>query len=212
MKSTDYKICIEAFVRWEQLTGRAFQTMDFESPDDLCQLLYCARLVANPDEQATYEVFSTALHSNNRFYKQAITSLMRYNNVVSQFTSTTQPTTAAESDKDSASSPTLGEAVARLIVVGGVDARFVMRDMSIADMLLLVKAIDDKQRQEAESARLWTYISVAPHIDQKKTPNPQKLYPFPWEAEQIKQKAIEVAESSMEEFEAFMRQTPKNKK
>lgn len=210
MKSKDYKICIEAFVRWEQLTGRAFQTMDFESPDDLCRLLYCARLVANPDEQATYEVFSTALHSNARFYKQAITSLMRYNSIVSQFASITQPAPSATKN-ETATSPTLGEAVARLIVVGGVDARFVMRDMSIADMLLLVKAIDDKQRQEAESARLWTYISVAPHIDQKKTPTPQKLYPFPWEVEQIKQKAIEVAESSKEEFEAFMRQTPKKK-
>lgn len=184
--------------------------MDFESPDDLCRLLYCARLVANPDEQATYEVFSTALHSNARFYKQAINSLMRYNSIVSQFASITQPAPSATKN-ETATSPTLGEAVARLIVVGGVDARFVMRDMSIADMLLLVKAIDDKQRQEAESARLWTYISVAPHIDQKKTPTPQKLYPFPWEVEQIKQKAIEVAESSMEEFEAFMRQTPKKK-
>ena len=200
----DYNICIEAFIRWEQLTKRSFQTMDFESPDDLHKLLYCAYVVNDPTEIPTCEVFCKAIESNKKLYSKAIKALVRYNSVVAQFTTTTPADTpAVEAGQET---PTLGEAVARLIVQGGVDARYAMREMTMEDMLLLLKALDDKQRQEAEMHRLWTYITVAPHIDQKKTPTPQKLYPFAWESTQIK-KAEKITDADKADFEAFMRGT-----
>ena len=32
-----------------------------------------------------------------------------------------------------------------------------------------------------ESERLWTFLTIMPHIDTKKINTPAKLYPFPWD-------------------------------
>lgn len=206
MKQT-YKICIEAFVRWEQLTKRSFTTIDFGSVEDLHRLLYCAYIVNGVTDIPTYDVFANAIEGNRRLYAQAIKDVVRYNDVVAQFSAQRQEDSA--SDTPQAENMMLGDVVARLVVAGGIDAHYAMREMSIEDMLLFVKALDDKQRQEAESQRLWAYISVAPHIDTKKTPSPQKLYPFPWEQEAMRKQAAELAASARAEFEDFMRSTPK---
>ena len=39
-----------------------------------------------------------------------------------------------------------------------------------------------------EEQRLWTFISILPHVDSKKLKTPADLYPFPWE---LKEKEIE---------------------
>lgn len=183
--------------------------MDFTSEDDLHRLLYCAHIVGKADDAPAYETFATAIRINKNVYAQAIAALVQYNNVAAQFT---QVLKKVDSEPSETTETTLGDAVARLVVVGGIDPHYAMREMSIEDMLLYVKALDDKQRQEAESSRLWTYIQVAPHIDQKKTPSPQKLYPFPWEVELMKAKAVEIAEQNKEEFEKFMRTGATDKK
>jgi hypothetical protein len=101
----------------------------------------------------------------------------------------------------------MGDIAARLIVMGGMDARYVMREMTVEDMLMFVKALDDKQRQEAESQRLWTYLSMLPHVDGKKLNTPQKLLMFPWEVETRVKEVQQVTAELKAEFESFMRST-----
>jgi hypothetical protein len=199
----DYMICIEAYIRWEQLTGRSFQQMNFEDVADLHRLLYCAYLIGQPNP-ATFEVFEQTLLGNPRLYKQAINHLSRYNTVSAQFASIKQQPTLTEETEPSAPM-LLGDVAARLVVSGGLDAHYVMREMTIEDMLRYVKALDEKQRQQAESQRLWTYLSILPHIDKKKCPSPEKMLPFPWEVEALQEASMRVAEQMKDEFERFMR-------
>lgn len=199
----DYTICVEAYIRWEQLTGRSFQQMNFEDVADLHRLLYCAYLIGQPNP-ATFEVFEQTLLGNTRLYKQAINHLSRYNTVSAQFASIKQQPTLTEETEPSAPM-LLGDVAARLVVSGGLDAHYVMREMTIEDMLRYVKALDEKQRQQAESQRLWTYLSILPHIDKKKCPSPEKMLPFPWEVEALQEASMRVAEQMKDEFERFMR-------
>lgn len=179
--------------------------MDFSSTEDLQRLLYCAHLVAKPTECPTYEIFAKVIEQNGRLYAQAMSSLVKYNEVAAQFSEVTKVSSGVElSAENPPKEATLGAVVARLVVEGGVDARYALREMSVEDMLLFVKALDDKQRQTAESQRLWTFIQVAPHIDQKKTPSPQKLYPFPWEIEENERKAKALVNEMRDEFVQFM--------
>lgn len=198
----DYKICIEAFVRWEQLTGRSFQLMNFDEVADLHKLLYCAWLINNPGE-STFEAFETALIANKRAYKRAIAELSHYNVVTAQFATLQHPISPTDDDPDEPIF--LGDVTARLVIMGGMDARYVMREMTVEDMMRYVRALDDRQKQESESSRLWTYLSILPHVDGKKLDTPQKLITFPWEVEALRAEAKRVAEASREEFEKFMR-------
>lgn len=200
----EYTICIEAFVRWEQMTGRSFQRINFEDAADLHKLLYCAYIINRPFS-TTFERFETALLSNKRLYKRAINQLSHYNSVSTQFSVLKQAPTI-EPDDDTVDAPIfLGDVTARLVIMGGMDARYVMREMSIEDMMRYVRALDEKQKQENEAARLWTYLSILPHVDKNKLPSPQRLITFPWETEAIRAEAERVAEASREEFEKFMR-------
>lgn len=199
----DYKICIEAFVRWEQLTGRSFQLMNFNEVADLHKLLYCAWLISNPCE-STFEAFETALIANKRAYKRAIAELSHYNVVTAQFATLQHP--ISPTTDDGPDEPIfLGDVTARLVIMGGMDARYVMREMTVEDMMRYVRALDDKQKQESEASRLWTYLSILPHVDGKILDAPQKLITFPWEVEALRAEAKRVAEASREEFEKFMR-------
>lgn len=201
--TNDYTICIEAFVRWEQLTGRSFQQMNFEDASDLHRLLYCAYLIDKPFK-TVFETFEKTLLANKRLYKGAISSLSHYNTVAAQFAAITpQPTLSDEATPDTP--VLLGDVVARLIISGGLDAHYVMREMTIEDMLRYVKALDDKQRQESEAARLWTYLSILPHVDSKKLTSPKKLLLFPWEVVEAEAEAKRIAEEGREDFDKFMR-------
>lgn len=185
------------------MTGRSFQSMNFDDEDDLHRLLYCAYLVGTGCCYS-YDSFEKAIKTNRKHLSRAIRQISRYNSLTQQFSVLT-PTAASTSDEDSSTLPFIGDIAARLVVDGGLDARYVMREMTIEDMLLFIKALDEKQRQAAESQRLWTYISILPHIDRKKLESPQKLIVFPWEAEVRKQEAKLAIEELKSEFESFMR-------
>lgn len=202
----EYKICIETFIRWEQLTGRSFRAINLENEEDLCSLLYCAYCVG-VGCTSSYEVFSKTMKSNSKLYRRAIKAFTHHNTLTQQFSALT-PAMQKSSDNDTNSVQQLsfiGDIAARLVIAGGVDVHYVMRDMTVNDMLLFVKALDDRQRQESEAQRLWTYLSMLPHVDGKKLNTPQKLITFPWEIEERKQEIKRVKEEMYAEFESFMR-------
>ena len=198
----NYNICVEAFVRWEQMTGKTFDAIDFRDIADMHRLLYCAYLI-NDVEFISFEVFESTLTANKRLYREALKQLERYNAMSSQFSALTPKVSIAEEEKEGGTI-SIGDVAAKLVVFAGLDAHYVMREMGIEDMVRYVRALEDKQRQELESARLWTYLTILPHIDKKKLNSPQKLVTFPWEAAETKKAAQRVAEEMKDEFERFM--------
>ncbi len=204
--ANEYKICIETFIRWEQLTGRSFQSINFENEDDLHRLLYCAYWVETGCI-TSYDTFAKTMKANPKQFRKALNNLTRYNSLTQQFSGLAPEAheQTAEDTEMTGHLSLISDVATRLIIVGGMDARYVMREMTINDMLLFVRALDDKQRQESESQRLWTYLSMLPHVDGKKLDTPQKLVTFPWEVEERKQELKRVKEELYAEFESFMR-------
>lgn len=193
--------CIEAVVRWEQMTQRSFSTIDFGNEEDSQKLLYCSYILG-VDAPPSFSEFQLML-TNKRFSRMFVQAMERYNRFLAQFSAHKEQ--SATEEQEQSHDATIGDIAAKLIVSGGLDARFVMREMLIEDMPMFIKALEDKTRQEEESRRLWTYFSILPHIDSKKCPSPDKMLIFPWEQERQRAEAARVAEENKAEFEKFMR-------
>lgn len=182
------------------MTHRSFRTMDFADEGDNMRLIYCSYIVGQ-DNPPSYKEFEYLL-TQKRFRSKFTQAMTRYNIFLSQFTAQRMTEGAgAEQDEDM----TIGSIAARLIVSGGIDAQYVMREMSIEDMPMYIEALNDKIKREEESRRMWTYFNILPHIDSKKLKSPEKLVVFSWELERIQEEAKKIAEDSRAEFEAFMR-------
>lgn len=89
---------------------------------------------------------------------------------------------------------TIGE-LAYSLIAKGIDAHYIMNELSIIDLPYLIEAISRTKLKDMESQRLWTYLSILPHVDSSKLKSPKDIMPFPWD---IDQEAIE-----REKHEAF---------
>ncbi len=178
------------------MTGRPFQSIDFSNEDDVRKAVYCASVIYE-EKPYTYTEFQSVM-GNKRLSVGYIKSLARYNEYVSQFIQT--PTDGSGSAAHS--EPTrIGEVAANLIV-NGLDAHFVLDEMTIGDIPLYVSALNDKIQHEEESRRLWTYLAILPHVGSKKLSSPQKLYEFPWERYEMTASERERAEREFLDFMA----------
>lgn len=195
------RLDIEAVIRWEQMTGRSFLSMDFSNDEDLRRLLYCATVTCAA-KPFTFEVFEQTLN-NKKIVDAAIRSLSVYSAFTAQFSR--KQDMVSHGVADAAQEVTIGSIAAKLIVSAGIDAHFVMHEMFIEDLPLYIEALNDRIRHEEESRRLWTFYTILPHIDAKKLKTPQKLHVFPWEAEDVARRAQEELARSEQEFYRFMR-------
>ncbi len=191
------KLSIRAVIRWEQMTQRPFQDIDFNDEDDIRKALYCASVVYS-ETPYTYTEFLTVME-NKRISRGYVKSLTRYNEYVAQFVTATADR-GADQGSGTSESTRIGEVAANLIV-HGLDAHFVLDEMTIGDIPMYIHAMNEKIQREEESRRLWTYLSVLPHVGSKKLKSPQKLYEFPWERHEM---TLSEREKAKREFLDFM--------
>ena len=199
------RLTISATIRWEKLTGKSFYSMDFSSEDDLVRLLYCC----TPEHElnyATYELYQKTITAAPKVFKKAIRELSAYQSYVAQFQRDIHAQTDDGKDEDS---PKMSEVAARLIITGGMDASFVLNEMPVEDIGFYVKELGEKIKHEEESRRLWTYLSMIPHLSKEtvrgRMRSPQTFHPFPWEAKELAEQSRRNIEQHKETFERFMR-------
>ena len=175
------KLNIKSIIRFENLTGKSFNEFDYTNADDVMKLLYCVVLSNNP-ESFTYEEF-LEVSKNKKISKEITDKFNKEIKIIELFTSKEIPkeTTVEPTEKVTIF---IKDIVALLIVSAGIDANFVMNEMNINDIPLYMSAYNNKVKEQMESSRLWTYLSILPHIDSSKINSPSKFYSFPWEVEQ----------------------------
>lgn len=181
--------------------------MDIENEDDVLTLLYCVSQSTH-EKQITYDVYASALRNAPKVMRKEMQNLSSYHQYIAQFQDNAKSTEGNSDDEE----PTLiSDLAARLIITGGMDASYVMNEMAIEDIGMFAKAMGEHIRQDAESHRLWTYLTVYPHVSREtargKMRSPQSFYPFPWEVEEKISKApaeIEKLRASEAEFKAKM--------
>jgi hypothetical protein len=184
------KLNIKSIIKFEQFTNKSFNEIDYTNADDLLKLMYCIVLSNNP-EVFTYEEFLELIKSkkisktiSDKFNKEIkLIELFSNNEIKDEVVEEQQPEREKTYIKDIA---------AILVVNAGLDINFVMNEMSINDISLYMEAYNNSVKQQMESSRLWTYLTLLPNLDSKVN-SPVKLYPFPWELEaQVEQDKTEL--------------------
>lgn len=187
-KTVKYNISlsIKAIVKAEQILSKPFTDIDYTDVDELTKLLYCT-VLANNSVSFTFEEFQL-ITENEKQFAAMIKEIERTNKVMEQFT---------KSDKSGSGSiegePQYMKDVAGTLIMSGLDAHYVMNEMEISDIPIFIEAYEKKKRDDMEASRLWTFLSIVPHIDIKKVKFPKDLMMFPWEEED----ALKAAEEAL---------------
>lgn len=160
---------IRAVVRWEALRNKSFYSFDENDKEDIVAILYTSDNPSVPYEEWTPtdpEGSFDELNKAIKIWGQYIPS---------------ETEDKEESVGASGEPVRISDLVADLVVSGSVDARWAYEEMTLLEMDALQKALQRKQRYELEDSRLWTFLSIIPHIAGGKVKTPKDLYPFPWE-------------------------------
>lgn len=173
------KLNIKSIIKFEQFTNKSFNEIDYTNADDLLKLMYCIVLSNNP-EVFTYEEFLELIKSK-KISKTISDKLSTEIKLIDLFANKEVKEVTEEQPEREVIF--IKDIAAILVVNVGLDINFVMNEMSINDISLYMEAYNKSVKQQMESSRLWTYLSVIPHIDTSKINSPSKFYPLPWELE-----------------------------
>lgn len=196
------QLTVKSVIRWEQMRGKSFSLMDYSDREDIETLLYTMS-IGSFKAPYKYEVFKSVL-ADEKFMEEMSVSLGRIISVMTQFKNNVN---VGSGDSGGDRAETVGNIVATLIM-SGLDAHYALNEMELQDLPLYIEAYENKRKDEMESARLWTYLTILPHIDAKAMENGAKdLISFPWE--QKPKEEAEINDSEVERFEEFLKKGKK---
>lgn len=194
------RLTIKAIIRVEQMLGKPFPLLDYSNMEEVLKLLYCIILAGSP-EVFTFESFCE-IAEHERQLGAMLKELEKYNRMLDQFT---DASLVGKTDEGEHQVRSMKE-VAGMLIMAGIDPHYVMNEMELSDIPVLAEALDRKKREDMEASRLWTFLSVAPHIDTKKVRRAEDYFPFPWEIERQKREAAEAIVRDREMAEHFFKE------
>lgn len=203
----ELKLNIKSIVAYEKLTQQSFADFD-TSLEKIIPLLYCI-IVCNNDYKETYADTVKYLFSNINTLNDLSNKLDKELKFQSQFQSIGKLNNVEESveenkePKQESNKVYITQLIPILIKDCNLDINYVMEDMSYSDIDLFIKYKDLKERNELEEKRLFTYLSILPHIDSKKC-SLQQLLPFSWEEEERRKKGLEEIKKNEKKFYSFL--------
>ena len=197
---------IKSIVLYEKLTQESFSLFD-GTISKIIPLLYCM-LVANNDYNESYEDTIKYLFNDERLMKELGERLEKQMKFQSQFKSPFKEEEINLSDKSNDTSNDkqvfITQMIPILVVDCGLDINYVLNEMQYTDIDLYIRYKDDKERTKLEEKRLFTYLTVLPHIDSKKCPI-EKFLPFQWEEKEKKEKGLKEIEMNQHKLQEFLK-------
>lgn len=171
--------------------------MDYADKDDVETLLYTTTICNNDGMAYTFDVFRETL-CNQKLVKEMVLKLERETAMLSQF----QKKQEGANIDNTEGSPEMISSIISTLIMSGLNAHYAMNEMELCDLPLYIEAYERKRKEDMESSRMWTYLTILPHIDAKKMVNGVKdLITFPWEEQEIEK---EIKNTEIERFELFM--------
>lgn len=199
--SPSIKLTMKAIIRWEQLNNKSFHHLNYSNEDDIISLFYCCTL--SNQIYISLDEFKNRLTPDSA--KIMIRDFEKHTSLIYQFQSESKQ---KEGSTQNSEPPYIKDIVA-MLVMNGLDVYFALNKMELCDIPIFTNAYDQKVKDSLESARLWAFIQVSPHLP-KKIKSPKDLYPFPWENTKD-----EISESDMAEakntFKSFFQTGNKQK-
>lgn len=193
------KLTIKVIIRWEQMCGKSFSSIDYTSQADTGALLYASVICNNPEASYTLEEFNT-LYQNEKLIRQLAVQLEKEARIIAQFQQSAAPTSG---NKESEQTGYIKDIVST-IILSGLSPDYAMNEMELCDLPMFIEAYERQKREQMESSRLWTFINILPHIDSKKITSPKEIYIFPWEESESKKTADLAIQDDADMFERFL--------
>lgn len=195
------RLTIKAIIRWEQMTNKSFSLMDYTDREDIEALFYTIYLDEVKTEY-TFEVFRQALE-DERFMNAMFSDLGKIMGIAIQFQKQTAPSDISNTEGDP--NPVKVSEIISTLIMSGLDAGYVLNEMEFCDLPMYVEAYERQKKERMEESRMWTYLSMLPHIDAKKMKNGAKdLITFPWEEEEMLKESQRAIKEDADRFEEFM--------
>ncbi len=178
MSATPYKLTLRAVLLFEKLTARSFSTLSILDEEDAVMLLYCLQRCEEGGSVLPFEVWRKVLESGSvkgELYARLERTLEAM--IPLSLHEGTSPT--EETDEDT--SPDFTSIAGLLVVEGGLSPSYVMDTMEMWEMPALLDALDRKKRDALDHQRLFTWMTMMPHLSSDSVCSPEELLPFPWE-------------------------------
>lgn len=185
------KLNLKSIITAEKLLNKPFSDFDLSDEKDLKGLIYSV-YVTN-EKIFTLSDFENLwnLKSEREKMVKFITTQIQY---VQQFSLPSE---------EKGEKVWIGNLVNRLIATRRVEQSYILNDMQVWELSDILKAAEEAVKEEMEQKRFWAYLTVLPHVDNKKIKKPQDLITFPWEAEEFAKEKQEQLEKDKEMFEKF---------
>ena len=84
-----------------------------------------------------------------------------------------------------------------------LDINYVLNEMHYSEIDSYIKYRDDKNKNRLEEKRLFTYLTIMPHINAKKL-TVSELLPFSWEKEEKEKEGLKVIDTHKDKLKNFM--------
>lgn len=180
MSATPYKLTLRAVLLFEKLTARSFSSLSILDEEDAVTLLYCLQRCEEGGSVLPLDVWKQVLESESvksGLYARLERTLEAM--IPLSFTSSEGATSAEVEDNGDA--PDFTSIAGMLVVYGGLSPSYVMDTMELWEIPAFLDALDRKKKEHLEHQRLFTWMTMMPHLSSDSVGSPEELLPFPWE-------------------------------
>nr|DAR88708.1 MAG TPA: hypothetical protein [Caudoviricetes sp.] len=180
MSATPYKLTLRAVLLFEKLTARSFSSLSILDEEDAVTLLYCLQRCEEGGSVLPLDVWKQVLESESvksGLYARLERTLEAM--IPLSFTSSEGATSAEVEDNGDA--PDFTSIAGMLVVDGGLSPSYVMDTMELWEIPAFLDALDRKKKEHLEHQRLFTWMTMMPHLSSDSVGSPEELLPFPWE-------------------------------
>ncbi len=178
MSATPYKLTLRAVLLFEKLTARSFSSLSILDEEDAVTLLYCLQRCEEGGSVLPLDVWKQVLESEavkSQLYARLERTLEAM--IPLSLHEGTAPTEGTDED----TSPDFTSIAGMLVVDGGLSPSYVMDTMELWELPALLDALDRKKKEHLEHQRLFTWMTIMPHLSSDSVGSPEELLPFPWE-------------------------------
>lgn len=178
MSATPYKLTLRAVLLFEKLTARSFSSLSILDEEDAVTLLYCLQRCEEGGSVLPLDVWKQVLESESvksELYARLERTLEAM--IPLSLPEGTSPTEETNED----TSPDFTSIAGMLVVDGGLSPSYVMDTMELWELPALLDALDRKKKELLEHQRLFTWMTMMPHLSSDSVGSPEELLPFPWE-------------------------------
>lgn len=198
------KLNIKSIINYERLTGRPFSLFT-GNEEDVLPLLYCM-LVSNNDFKRTYEETVEFLFTDEKFVEEINSRLQQiflfesqfFNQDINKEIPTENNTPIKEQPK-----VFIYQLVPILVMDCNLNIDYVLNEMHYSEIDSYIKYRDDKNKNRLEEKRLFTYLTIMPHINTKKL-TVNELLPFSWEKEEKEKEGLKTIDTHKDKLKNFM--------